>query len=289
MTQVIGFQIVIDGLGKTVETATELKRAIADVNAELKKTTDVQEIKKLEAKLVDLKAAQMEVNKVVKEQIKSRNEEITAIDKANGAYRKLSKELNDQRNRYKDLAAAEQESSQEAQDLLVSINALDKKLKGIDATVGQFQRNVGGYTEALGQFFPKLGGTIGDVTGLVGDLSMGFANLGKTTGAANIGLGAVGLALTAFNAISGIIGDLNQAAKEINDLKLALENFGVASEDLDLVSSRAKTIGEVFKTNADDIAAAANTLKNEFGVSFEEAFDAIEKGFLKVIKGSKNI
>jgi hypothetical protein len=281
MAQVIGFQIQIDGLGKTVETATELKRAIADVNAELKKTTDVQEIKKLETKLVDLKAAQMEVNKVVKEQIKVRNEEITATDKANGAYRKLSKELNDQRNRYKDLAAAEQESSQEAKDLLVSINNLDKKLKGIDATVGQFQRNVGGYTEALGQFFPKLGGTIGDVTGLVGDLSMGFANLGKTTGAANIGLGAVGLALTAFNAISGIIGDLNQAAKEINDLKLALENFGVASEDLDLVSSRAKTIGEVFKTNADDIAAAANTLKNEFGVSFEEAFDAIEKGFLK--------
>jgi hypothetical protein len=281
MAQVIGFQIVIDGLGKTVETATELKRAIADVNAELKKTTDVQEIKKLEAKLVDLKAAQMEVNKVVKEQIKSRNEEITATDKANGAYRKLSKELNDQRNRYKDLAAAEQESSQEAKDLLVSINNLDKKLKGIDATVGQFQRNVGGYTEALGQFFPKLGGTIGDVTGLVGDLSMGFANLGKTTGVANIGLGAVGLALSAFSAISGIISDLNDAAKEINDLKLALENFGVASEDLDLVSSRAKTIGEVFKTNADDIAAAANTLKNEFGVSFEEAFDAIEKGFLK--------
>lgn len=281
MSKVIGFQIVIDGLGKTVETATELKRAIADVNAELKKTTDVQEIKKLEAKLVDLKAAQMEVNKVVKEQIKSRNEEITATDKANGAYRKLSKELNDQRNRYKDLAAAEQESSQEAKDLLVSINNLDKKLKGIDATVGQFQRNVGGYTEALGQFFPKLGGTIGNVTGAIGDLSMGFANLGKTTGAANVGLGAVGLALTAFNAISGIISDLNQAAKEINDLKLALENFGVASEDLDLVSSRAKTIGEVFKTNADDIAAAANILKNEFGVSFEEAFDAIEKGFLK--------
>jgi hypothetical protein len=172
-------------------------------------------------------------------------------------------------------------NTQEAKDLLVSINKLDKELKGIDATVGQFQRNVGGYTEALGQFFPKLGGTIGNVTGLVGDLSSGFANLGKTTGIANVGLGAVGLALSAFSAISGIISDLNDAAKEINDLKLALENFGVASEDLDLVSSRAKTIGEVFKTNADDIAAAANTLKNEFGVSFEEAFDAIEKGFLK--------
>jgi len=150
--KVIGFEIVIDGLGKTVETATELKRAIAQVNEEIKKTSDVQELKKLEGKLIDLKAAQMEVTKVTREQIKTRNEEITGIDKANGAYRKLSKELNDQRNRYKDLAAAEQDTSQEAKDLLVSINALDKKLKGIDATVGQFQRNVGGYTEALSIF-----------------------------------------------------------------------------------------------------------------------------------------
>ena len=281
MAQVIGFQIVIDGLGKTVETATELKRAIADVNAELKKTTDVQEIKKLEAKLVDLKAAQMEVNKVVKEQIKVRNEEITATDKANGAYRKLSKELNDQRNRYKDLAAAEQESSQEAKDLLVSINNLDKKLKGIDATVGQFQRNVGGYTEALGQFFPKLGGTIGNVTGLVGDLSSGFAQLGQTSGIANIGLGGIGLALTAFSGISAIIDDISQSARAIFDLKLQLENFGVASENLDQVAVRAQTIGEIFKVSADEVAVAANTLVKEFGVPFEKAFDTIQSGFLK--------
>ena len=281
MAQVIGFQIVIDGLGKTVETATELKRAIADVNAELKKTTDVQEIKKLETKLVDLKAAQMEVNKVVKEQIKVRNEEITATDKANGAYRKLSKELNDQRNRYKDLAAAEQESSQEAKDLLVSINNLDKKLKGIDATVGQFQRNVGGYTEALGQFFPKLGGTIGNVTGLVGDLSSGFAQLGQTSGIANIGLGGIGLALTAFSGISAIIDDISQSARAIFDLKLQLENFGVASENLDQVAVRAQTIGEIFKVSADEVAVAANTLVKEFGVPFEKAFDTIQSGFLK--------
>jgi hypothetical protein len=281
MAQVIGFQIQIDGLGKTVETATELKRAIADANAELKKTTDVQEIKKLEAKLVDLKAAQMEVNKVVKEQIKSRNEEITATDKANGAYRKLSKELNDQRNRYKDLAAAQQDNTQEAKDLLVSIGKLDRELKGIDATVGQFQRNVGGYTEALGQFFPKLGGTIGNVTGLVGDLSSGFAQLGQTSGIANIGLGGIGLALTAFSGISAIIDDISQSARAIFDLKLQLENFGVASENLDQVAVRAQTIGEIFKVSADEVAVAANTLVKEFGVPFEKAFDTIQSGFLK--------
>ena len=279
--QVVGFEIVIDGLGRSIETATELKRAIAFVNEEIKKTSDVQQLKKLEAKLIDLKAAQMEVNKVVREQIKTRNEEITATDKINGAYRKLSKELNDQRNRYKDLAAAEQDTSQEARDLLVSINALDKKLKGIDATVGQFQRNVGGYTQALSQFFPRLGGTIGDVTGLVGDLSSGFANLGKTTGIANIGLGTVGLALTAFSGISAIIDQISQSARAIFDLKLQLENFGVAAENLDQVAVRAQTIGEIFKVSSDEVAVAANTLVKEFGLPFEKAFDTIQAGFLK--------
>ena len=282
MTQVIGFQIVIDGLNKTVETATELKRAIADVNAELKKTTDVQEIKKLEAKLVDLKAAQMEVNKVVKEQIKSRNEEITATDKANGAYRKLSKELNDQRNRYKDLAAAEQESSQEAKDLLVSINNLDKKLKGIDATVGQFQRNVGGYTEALGQFFPKLGGTLGQVTGTIGGLSQGINGLTQTTGAFNKSLGAIGIALTLFSGISEIFQSINESVAETKELSNQVAAFtGATGNVLTDFVSKSKAISTTYKKDVNDITVAANAASKSLGIGFNEALDAIEAGFRK--------
>jgi hypothetical protein len=282
MAQVIGFQIVIDGLGKTVETATELKRAIADVNAELKKTTDVQEIKKLETKLVDLKAAQMEVNKVVKEQIKSRNEEITATDKANGAYRKLSKELNDQRNRYKDLAAAEQESSQEAKDLLVSINNLDKKLKGIDATVGQFQRNVGGYTEALGQFFPKLGGTLGQVTGTIGGLSQGINGLTQTTGAFNKSLGAIGIALTLFSGISEIFQSINESVAETKELSNQVAAFtGATGNVLTDFVSKSKAISTTYKKDVNDITVAANAASKSLGIGFNEALDAIEAGFRK--------
>jgi hypothetical protein len=282
MAQVIGFQIQIDGLGKTVETATELKRAIADVNAELKKTTDVQEIKKLETKLVDLKAAQMEVNKVVKEQIKVRNEEITATDKANGAYRKLSKELNDQRNRYKDLAAAEQESSQEAKDLLVSINNLDKKLKGIDATVGQFQRNVGGYTEALGQFFPKLGGTLGQVTGTIGGLSQGINGLTQTTGAFNKSLGAIGIALTLFSGISEIFQSINESVAETKELSNQVAAFtGATGNVLTDFVSKSKAISTTYKKDVNDITVAANAASKSLGIGFNEALDAIEAGFRK--------
>jgi uncharacterized phage infection (PIP) family protein YhgE len=89
--KVIGFKIQIEGLAGTIETATQLKRQIADINAELKKTADVDEIKKLEKKLIDLKAAQSLVNDVTREQVKLRKEEIAGIDKSQGAYRKLSK------------------------------------------------------------------------------------------------------------------------------------------------------------------------------------------------------
>jgi len=282
MSKVIGFQIVIDGLGKTVETATELKRAIADVNAEIKKTTDVQEIKKLEAKLVDLKAAQMEVNKVVKEQIKSRNEEITATDKANGAYRKLSKELNDQRNRYKDLAASEQASSQEARDLIISIGQLDKKLKGIDANVGQFQRNVGGYTEALSNFFPKLSGTLGQVTGAIGGIQEGFANLGKSSGALSTGLGGIGIALTAFQAISEIVGGLIEAARATQELSAQVTNFTqITGEELTQVVATSQAIAVTYGKNVDEIVVAANSASKALGISFAQALDVVEIGFRK--------
>ena len=280
--KVIGFKIQIEGLAGTIETATQLKRQIADINSELKKTADVDEIKKLEKKLVDLKAAQSLVNDVTREQVKLRKEEIAGIDKSEGVYRRLSKELNDQRNRYKDLAAAEQASSQEARDLIVSIGALDKKLKGIDANVGQFQRNVGGYTEALSNFFPKLSGTLGQVTGAIGGIQNGFANLSKSSGALSMSLGGIGIALTAFQAISEIVGSLIEAAKETKELSAQITNFTqITGGELNAVVATSQAIAVTYGKNVDDIVVAANSASKALGISFAQSLDLIEIGFRK--------
>ena len=280
--KVIGFKIQIEGLAGTIETATQLKRQIADINSELKKTADVDEIKKLEKKLVDLKAAQSLVNDVTREQVKLRKEEIAGIDKSEGVYRRLSKELNDQRNRYKDLAAAEQASSQEARDLIVSIGALDKKLKGIDANVGQFQRNVGGYTEALSNFFPKLSGTLGQVTGAIGGIQNGFANLSKSSGALSMSLGGIGIALTAFQAISEIVGSLIEAAKETKELSAQITNFTqITGGELNAVVATSQAIALTYGKNVDDIVVAANSASKALGLSFAQSLDLIEIGFRK--------
>lgn len=280
--KVIGFKIQIEGLAGTIETATQLKRQIAELNGELKKTADVDEIKKLEKKLVDLKAAQSLVNDVTREQVKLRKEEIGGIDKAEGAYRKLSKELNDQRKRYKDLAAAQQDNTQEAKDLLVSIGRLDRELKGIDATVGQFQRNVGGYTEALSNFFPKLSGTLGQVTGAIGGIKNGFASLGQASGALNIGLGGIGIALTAFSAISEIVGGLIEAAKATKELSAQVTNFTqITGEELEVVVAKSQAIAVTYGKNVDEIVVAANSASKALGISFSQALNVVEIGFRK--------
>ena len=280
--KVIGFKIQIEGLAGTIETATQLKRQIAELNAELKKTADVDEIKKLEKKLVDLKAAQSLVNDVTREQVKLRKEEIAGVDKAEGAYRKLSKELNDQRKRYKDLAAAQQDNTQEAKDLLVSIGKLDRELKGIDATVGQFQRNVGGYTEALSNFFPKLSGTLGQVTGAIGGIKNGFASLGQASGALNIGLGGIGIALTAFSAISEIVGGLIEAAKATKELSAQVTNFTqITGDELEVVVAKSQAIAVTYGKNVDEIVVAANSASKALGISFSQALNVVEIGFRK--------
>jgi hypothetical protein len=280
--KVIGFKIQIEGLAGTIETATQLKRQIAELNAELKKTADVDEIKKLEKKLVDLKAAQSLVNDVTREQVKIRKEEIAGIDKSEGAYRRLSKELNDQRKRYKDLAAAEQASSQEARDLIVSIGALDKKLKGIDANVGQFQRNVGGYTEALSNFFPKLSGTLGQVTGAIGGVQNGFASLNKASGSLSVGLGTIGIALTAFQAISEIVGGLIEAARATQELSAQVTNFTqITGKELTQVVATSQAIAVTYRKDVNEIVVAANSASKALGISFAQALDMVEIGFRK--------
>ena len=174
------------------------------------------------------------------------------------------------------------DSSQEAKDLLVSINNLDKKLKGIDATVGQFQRNVGGYTEALSNFFPKLGGTLGQVTGAIGGLSIGITQLGKTTGAANISLGAIGVALTAFSAISEIFATINQTVEETRRLSQQVSNFTQATgSTLQSFVSQSKAIATTYQKDVNEIIVAANTASKELGVTFPEALNLIEVGFRK--------
>jgi len=271
----LGFSIEILGAQDAVTAAEELRRKITEVQKALKAATSTDDISRLGKELVDLKAKQAEVNKEVREQVRARQEELTNSNKAGATYRELSKRLNDLRHRYKDMAAAEQEATQEAQDLLQEITLLDRRLKKIDADVGQFQRNVGGYTEALSQFFPRIGGSIGDMSDSIGFLKGQTGALGK-------GFGGLLVAFTAFNAISDIFAGLNEQIKETRQLQNDIANLtGQTGEALQQGAAQSKAIAETYNESAQEIAVAANTVSKELGVTFTEALTLVEAGFRK--------
>lgn len=103
--------------------------------------------------------------KMLIEAEKAQEKAAEAIEKLNkrqySSYAELSDILDDLRARYKNLAATNQLNTQEAAELRDAIVMVDKQLKEIDFSVGQFQRNVGNYAasfkEALTDFFSGAG------------------------------------------------------------------------------------------------------------------------------------
>jgi len=271
MAKVLGFQIEIKGTQRAISTSEELRRAIADIGKELKKATDVETIQKLEKELVDLKARQNEVNKEVRESVKARQAELTGVKQTTGAYAALSKELNDTRKQFKDLAAAEMGSSEEAQVLLRRITQLDTKLKDIDGSVGQFQRNVGNYSSALDNFFPQLGG-----------ISQGINNVKTATSGAGKAIAGIAIGFEVFSLASAAVAELNANLEETRKIAAQIQTFtgATGSALLDQVA-QAKAVAETYKANVQEVSVAANTLSKELGVDFARALTLIEAGFRK--------
>lgn len=120
--------------------------AVSDYNSELQE--QLEELQKL-------KTEQSQVRSALNASTKS-------ILAAKGSYVEMSQTLGQLRAAYRDLSKEARNSSVGA-DMLAQIAALDTELKGIDASMGNFQRSVGGYEEALKQVLPPQAGLIVDL------------------------------------------------------------------------------------------------------------------------------
>ena len=147
-TRKIIFEVDVRG-GRTV---TEIQRDIKALKNEIKSTDDPQALKNLETSLAKLQGEL----KGARDQNRLLQKEFASQDQTVGAYSRLSQQLQVARTRLKDLAAEGRTSGKEFDRLSAEVTQLDKRLKGIDASVGQFQRNVGNYTNSLGGFFKNL-------------------------------------------------------------------------------------------------------------------------------------
>jgi len=155
MTKVLVYEVEIKGVKTAVNSQEDLARAIRDTTkARQAEKFNTDEYKRLGNQIAALKTIQQE----------QRQEERNAInqfkqnaDQGKNSYRALNAELVRLRNSYKDLTAEERQGAF-GERTIKRIKELDRELKDIDASLGQFQRNVGNYGQAFQGVFTQLSG-----------------------------------------------------------------------------------------------------------------------------------
>ena len=177
---------------------------------------------------------------------KTTREEVQAERNVNNEYARLSKTLNDLRNKYKNLAVAGKQNTKEAKALLAQITPLDKKLKDVDATVGQNFRSVGNYEKGLK----------GITNSIKGFLTIGFAT----------------------RIVGGLV-EINQEVRK--GTQLAKTFFDVSNEGARELTIKARGLAQAYGLELNDTLETANVLSKQFGVSGTESLDLIEKGIGK--------
>ena len=271
MASTIGFTIEIEGDEQALRTATELQKAIKDVNAELKKTEDVNEYKRLEKDLLGLQTELKEVRAQQRETVTALTSTLDGV----GAYRKLSAELNTVRARAKDLQAQAiltgRDLSKEIEEATREAQRLDTQLKNIDASVGQFQRNVGNYPTTVTAILQGAGGAVDKLTG-------GFTNLGGVAGSA-AGLASQGWIALATVLLEGINIIADTTAEFLELQKVTSTLTGATGDGLDEIVGKTKAVADTFNTDYKEVLLAANAVSKEFGITTTAALDVIGSGF----------
>jgi myosin heavy subunit len=268
--KIVGFTINIDG----IDSINDLNKAIKQTEAELKNlAAGTQEFADKAEELARLKAEQ----KAIKKQQDDLNKSFIEQSNAIGSYDKLSNKLNRLRKEYKDLAVSEKASTKEAQDLLDEIQKLDKQLKDVDASAGQFQRNVGNYPKTFAKITRSLVSTIPGFEAFDSMLRNGEGNL---TGFGKALIGGF-VAFQAGKFIVQAVGQLNELVKKIDETKNAVANFsGASGDELNNLTRDVTALAQTFGVDANEINEAAKSMADKTGVSFADALKQVETGLL---------
>ena len=197
MTKEIILDIQIQGTKKVIELQEEIKNIRKQIKDTKQEDRDSPAFDNLIKQLV---VAQNELKKAKKEAKGFKEEVEETADESTGAYKKLSKELIKSRRRLKDLAADGKTNTKEFRELTAQVTKLDTRLKGIDKSVGQFQRNVGNYSGAL-----RLAGRqTREFVGAIGGIPP----------AANLAVGAF-----------AVLGNLPQIIQQFDEIATAIDDY----------------------------------------------------------------
>jgi TP901 family phage tail tape measure protein len=186
--KVVGFRITLAGeqeaLGKMDKITDSIKESYKAL-LEMKKGGEAFNQVRYDALIAEIaktKNAQKELTAEIRTQQKAFEQTKVAI----GSYRDLDLQLQKLRQTYRELNEAGRKST-EGLAILRDIAGLDRELKKIDASMGQYQRNVGNYASAFGKIAPMVRNLAGDLGVITSVSEVVQANAKTSDSLADIG------------------------------------------------------------------------------------------------------
>jgi hypothetical protein len=257
-------------------------------------------VNKSEQAIKDLRLENNELNKLL---AAGRTE----LSENESAYRDLNKELNALKteaknlgaqmvileqegkqgtDEYKKLAAQFAETSQKADNL-------NDKFKAIDKSVGDNQRSVGDYKDAITSAFSEItqGASqmaSGNVIGGFEMIKNGFKGisiaaqetmaflLANPITAILVGIAAVGTGI--YLGIKEIF-KYNESVRE--SIKLTTDLTGYTGQMADDIRVKAQALADTFGGDFNEVLETSNILAKQLHITFDEAFNAIEQGYVR--------
>lgn len=232
-------------------------------------------------KLAEIKQATKEQNDINKLVIKINQS-------AEGSYNRLSAQYSLNKIYLNNMTKAERENTAEGRKLEKETRQIYEEMKRLQEATGKYQLNVGNYTDsimgALGvnnQFGQSL-----IALGKGGEESkMAFKAIGD--GAKALGSTLLGLLKNpVFLAIAGIAAagaafkwwfDYNAGLAEAT--RLTHEFLGVSGNELKALRSEIQSVADVYDKDYKDVLTGVDTLVAQYGISAQQAFEIIDKGF----------
>ena len=247
---------------KLVEDNKKLKQSQKEVNEEGKEAERLlKEQSRLKAKISAATGEEAKQNAVLKLELQRVNKETKEqVKQAAGlenAYQKLVRQTREAKNEAKRLGAELGTTSVKFLSAQKNAEKLDKELKELDASVGDFQRNVGNYQSALD------------------GIGQGFSSVLEFATPAGLALAGVALAIEGIGALAEVVQETNQ---QLSDTALLT---GLAGDELNEYTGKVRASAKTFGVEYKEVLQAANVLQKDFGLSGERALDLVNKGFAK--------
>lgn len=264
MNKVIYFKMEIDGIESAIKSSGDLKEQLKAIKEQMKTATG-EEFVELEKRSLAVRASLRDVEAEQRSVIRA----LQAAKTGEESYDRLNYSLGELRDAYRKLSKEERDNIEVGGEIMKSIKMLDKELKGIDASMGNFQRNVGNYEKAFDGFTSNIP-ILGEAKGVMDDLGMATGGVGK----------AVVVAVALFKGFQEAGKYIGEVVEKVDTLrgKIAMvsDETGV---NLDRMTAKSQALAETYGADSEDIVKAVNTVSKAFNIDYLEALRMVEEGY----------